>query len=677
MAQLIPFPENTDFKRQAVVVPGTERPGQTGHYRNAIWNDLITDSSPQPYKTLLDLWETGLNASRNEPCLGHRPVVSQSPLKFGDYVWQTFAEVDARKNAVGSAIHALFASGKLQPAKDGLETVGIWCGNRPEWQIVDLGLHAYRKVGVSLYDTLGADSVEYIINHAEISIIFSSPQHIPALLTLASSCPTLKMIVSMDDLQIKSKEILQAWGKDKKVEIAELSQLEAAGREKPLEMIRPTPSDIATICYTSGTTNMPKGVVITHSQMTIACTSNFHGSSFEKKGSLLSYLPLAHIYERFCELIALGCGHCIGYWSGDTLRLIEDAQVLRPTFFPSVPRVLNKIYMAALASLNAPGVKGALLRKATEVKLKELRATGNNKHAFWDRVVFRKIQAVLGGQVQFIGSGSAPIATDALDFLKIAFACDVVEGYGMTENCGTCLRVWPGDPTSTGTVGAPQPCNEIKLVDVPTMGYTSQDKPYPRGEICVRGGNCFTQYYKDEKNTKETIDTEGWLHTGDVGSVDEAGRFRIIDRVKNIMKLSQGEYVALEKIENTYSICPIVAQIFVHGDSLRDHLLAVVVPDPAILCTLANQLGVGKFQPTDVQGLEKILNDPRIVQGVLDELTKEGKKKGLKGFEMAKKVHLTMEPFTPENGLLTPTLKLKRKDAYKRHKEPLDKLYGL
>jgi long-chain acyl-CoA synthetase len=209
------------------------------------------------------------------------------------------------------------------------------------------------------------------------------------------------------------------------------------------------------------------------------------------------------------------------------------------------------------------------------------------------------------------------------------------------------------------------------------MGYTSQDKPYPRGEIYVRGGNCFTQYYKDEKNTKETIDAEGWLHTGDVGSVDEVGRFRIIDRVKNIMKLSQGEYVALEKIENTYSICPIVAQIFVHGDSLRDYLLAVVVPDPAILCTLANQLGVGKFQPTDVQGLEKILNDPRIVQGVLDELTKEGKKKGLKGFEMAKKVHLTMEPFTPENGLLTPTLKLKRKDAYKRHKEPLDKLYGL
>ncbi|KAG9093401.1 hypothetical protein FS749_014450 [Ceratobasidium sp. UAMH 11750] len=312
-----------------------------------------------------------------------------------------------------------------------------------------------------------------------------------------------------------------------------------------------------------------------------------------------------------------------------------------------------------------------LFRKALETKLHNLRTTGVNKHALWDKLIFSKVQAVLGGNITMLTCGSAPIGRDAMDFLRVAFACEIVEGYGMTENCGTCTRVFSDDPTSTTTVGAPQPINEIKLVDVPEMGYRSTDKPFARGEICVRGMNCFTEYYKDEENTKKTVDSEGWLHTGDVALVDECGRFKIIDRVKNIMKLSQGEYVALEKVENAYSTCPVVAQIYVHGDSLQDHLIAVVVPDPVQLEQIVAHAGLKDKSQAE------IINHKSVVAAIQKALDKEGKKQGLNGFEMIKNVHVTLEPFTTDNNLLTPTFKVRRRDAYMRYKEELDRLYEL
>ncbi|KAH9484154.1 Long chain acyl-CoA synthetase 6, peroxisomal [Psilocybe cubensis] len=649
------WPTVMPYDKQSVAVPGTKRPGQTAHYRNGIWG-LVEETAPDLFVTLDQIFAEGLLKSKNKPFLGRRPILSTNPLKFAPtYTWQTYGEVDVKRRHIGSAVHTLFTQGVLGGGE--YPTVGIWAPNCPEWQIVDIALQSYQKVSVSLYDTLGKDSVAYIIEHSHLTVIFATSEHIPLLLKTAHRVPMLKAIVCMDPLSAEASKLLREWSESQGLIFKEFAELEAFGKANYVEPIPAYPDLVASICYTSGTTNNPKGVVLKHKNLAVATHSNMYGLMLPEDACLLSYLPLAHIYERVCELCTIAVGGQIGYFTGDPLRLLEDAQILRPNFFPSVPRVLNRVYQAAMVGGNVPGLKGILFNKAVQTKLATLHQTGEVTHAFWDRLVFRKIQAVLGGRIKLVTSGSAPISSDVMDFLKIAFACEVAEG--------------------SGTVGPPQPINEIKLVDVPAMNYTSEDKPNPRGELCVRGANCFTTYYKDEKNTKETVDEEGWVHTGDVVELDSCGRVKIIDRVKNIMKLAQGEYVALEKIENVYSSTPLIAQIYVHSDGLQSFLIAVIVPDPVQFSGIVSSVTGNKVAPEDVAALAAACKDSRVISHVESLLMKIGKQNGLKGFEIVKRVHLSLTMFSVENNTLTPTMKVRRKDAYNMYKKELDALYAL
>ncbi|KAG8217331.1 hypothetical protein J3R82DRAFT_5426 [Butyriboletus roseoflavus] len=653
----IPLPDKIDYTTQSVPVAGTKRPGQTAHYRSALFG-LLDVNTPQVFKTLPEIFDNGCSYNPDARLLGHRPVISTQPLKFGPYAWQTYKQVDVRRRKVGSALHQLFKSGILKT--EDLETVGIWAQNRPEWQIVELALHAYGKVGVSLYDTLGKDSVDFIINHSALSVVFTTLDHIPTLLKMSSKIPVLKMIISFDPLDKQVRHALVSWAETVGVQIKDLSEIESFGEAHLIDPLPVSTDQIATLCYTSGTTNRPKGAILTHGNLATSAYSNVVGIPYPQNYCLLSYLPLAHIYEREVELTCIAIGGCIGYFTGDPLRLLEDAQFLKPHFFPAVPRVLNRVYQSAMAAGNVPGLKGALFRMAVQAKLDQLHKTGINTHPLWDFLVFSKVRAVLGGNVVLVSTGSAPISTEVIDFLKIAFYCEVTED----------------DPTSSGTIGPPQPINELKLVDVPAMNYTSEDKPNPRGELCVRGMNCFIGYYKDENNTQDTL-KDGWIHTGDVAEVDSYGRFKIIDRVKNIMKLAQGEYVALEKVENAYTACPIVQQIYVHGDSLQSYLTAVVIPNPVVFAPLASAIFGRKITDDDTEALRAAVKDPRVIQEVLDMLSEEGRKNRLAGFEVVKRVHLTMDPFTVEDNTLTPTFKMRRKDAYAKFKAELDALYAL
>lgn len=280
--------------------------------------------------------------------------------------------------------------------------------------------------------------------------------------------------------------------------------------------------------------------MLTHGNFVSALSASYQSFGGTAEDSSISYLPLAHIFGRVCDMLCLCIGGRLGYFAGDMNLLVEDIQEMKPTIFATVPRLLNRVYGKIVAStVNAPGATGALARRGIATKLANLEAGKGYTHPFWDRLIFNKVKSALGGHVRIMVTGSAPIGKDVMQFLRVALCCDIREGYGATETCAASTIHYPNE-FKAGHIGAPFTCNEVKLVDVPEMDYLSTD-PYPRGEICIRGPNVFKGYYKDEEKTRESIDEEGWFHTGDVGMINERGSIVIIDRKKNIFKLAQGE----------------------------------------------------------------------------------------------------------------------------------------
>jgi long-chain acyl-CoA synthetase len=280
------------------------------------------------------------------------------------------------------------------------------------------------------------------------------------------------------------------------------------------------------------------------------------------------------------------------------------------------------------------------------------------------------VKKALGGNVKLIATGSAPIGKDVLQFLRVVLCCDIREGYGATETCAAVTVHIPGEYKAEH-VGTPLTCCEYKLVDVPDMDYLSTD-PYPRGEVCVRGHNVFKGYFKEPEKTREALDEDGWYHTGDIGRIDERGCLVIIDRKKNIFKLAQGEYIAPEKIENVYMKYSAIGQVYVHGDSIQSSLVAIVVPDQDTLPGIVAE----KFPDLKEKSYVELCQQPKVIQMILGEMNRLGKKAGLQGFELVKAIHLEAEPFSVENELLTPTFKVKRNQAAKHYRQYIEALYN-
>uniref|UniRef100_A0A452I1T4 Long-chain-fatty-acid--CoA ligase n=2 Tax=Gopherus agassizii TaxID=38772 RepID=A0A452I1T4_9SAUR len=638
-----------DLAMQSVEVEGGE------HARRSclLNSDELLTYYYDDVRTAYEIFQRGLEVSNNGPCLGVRKP--DQP-----YEWISYKEVSERAEYVGSALlHRGY-----KPAPD--QYIGIFAQNRPEWVLVEQGCYTYSMVVVPLYDTLGADAISYIVNQADVGLVFCDKSDKAKLLldnVERGETPVLNTIVIMDSFDSDLVE----HGKKCGVEILSLRELEEVGRAHRQKPVPPNPEDLAIICFTSGTTGNPKGAMITH-QNIVSNASAFVKATESAiipgtEDVLISFLPLAHMFERIVECVILCHGGRIGFFQGDIRLLMDDLKTLQPTVFPVVPRLLNRMFDKIFGQANT-SLKRWILDFASKRKEAELRSGIIRKNSLWDKLIFHKIQASLGGKVRLMITGAAPVSASVLTFLRAALGCQFYEGYGQTECTAGCSLTLPGDWTA-GHVGAPMPCSLLKLVDVEEMNYFAVKG---EGEVCVKGPNVFQGYLKDPEKTAEALDKDGWLHTGDIGKWLPNGTLKIIDRKKHIFKLAQGEYIAPEKIENVYMRSEPVAQVFVYGESLQAFLIAIVVPNAETLSNWAKKKGFeGSY--------EELCKNKDLKKHILEDMLKVGKESGLKSFEQVKGIALSTEMFSIENGLLTPTLKAKRRELQKFFKSQIDELY--
>uniref|UniRef100_A0A8C3KIR2 Arachidonate--CoA ligase n=1 Tax=Calidris pygmaea TaxID=425635 RepID=A0A8C3KIR2_9CHAR len=589
-------------------------------------------------RTMYEVFRRGFSISENGPCLGFRKP--KQP-----YQWLSYKEVAERAEALGSG---LLQQGCKPSTK---QFIGVFAQNRPEWIISELACYTYSMVVVPLYDTLGPGAIRYIVNTADIStVICDKPEKARILLDHVErrETPGLSSIILMDPFE---KELVER-GRRCGVRIQNIFWKLLTG-----------PSFKIALCFLSGN---PKGAMLTHGNV-VADFSGFLKVTekviFPRQDDvLISFLPLAHMFERVIQSVVYCHGGRIGFFQGDIRLLSDDMKALRPTIFPVVPRLLNRMYDKIFSQADT-SLKRWILEFAARRKKAEVRNGIIRNDSLWDKLFFNKIQASLGGCVRMIVTGAAPASPTVLGFLRAALGCQVYEGYGQTECTAGCTFTTPGDWTS-GHVGAPLPCNLIRLKDVEELNYFAS-----KGEgevICVKGPNVFKGYLKDEEKTTEALDQEGWLHTGDIGKWLPNGTLKIIDRKKHIFKLAQGEYIAPEKIENIYIRSDPVAQIYVHGDSLQAFLVGIVVPDSEVMPGWAKKRG---FDGTYAELCKNKVS-------IMEDMVRLGKESGLHSFEQVKAIYIHSDMFSVQNGLLTPTLKAKRPELRDYFKKQIEELYS-
>ncbi|CAJ0599718.1 unnamed protein product [Cylicocyclus nassatus] len=653
IAEAPPRP-NVNWDKQSLPVKGEPGVYKSGLLTND--NENVIERIYPDVETLYDAFLHGLKKSHDGDCLGKRGP-------DGKYYFRKYSAILKDSEKLASALLGVLG---LKPG----DKIGIYSQNRPEWMITALGCIQQSVILVPLYDTLGADAASFIVSQTETSVILvDAVQKAKNLLSKKDSMPSLKIIIMADkkDFTYELTKETQVHG----IRLMSFEEILYAGTEKPQLRHLPNKDNIYIICYTSGTTGRPKGVILTHKNV-MANVSSFayiattmEPRLLDENNTALSYLPLSHMMEQVAHWVMLMYGCRIAYYSGSIPRLTEDIEACVPTALMAVPRILNRIYAAIQAKVQKNIFSRMIYSIAHSQKLGLLKQGITTKDTIWDRLVFRNVQKQLGGQVNFIMVGSAPLSEEVLQTCRIALGTRIAEAYGQTECTAIVTLGWLGDWTG-GHCGGVSTCCNIKLIDVPELNYYAKDG---RGEIMVRGPSVTQGYYKDPEKTKELFAEDGFIHSGDIGELQPNGTIKIIDRAKHIFKLAQGEYVAPEKIENIYIRSPVVQQVFVDGNSLEGYLIGVVVPQPEVMEEWNKENGV------EGRTLKEIYEDKKAQDYVLSKLQQIGKENKLNSIEQVKRVYLEMDPFSVENDLLTPTLKARRPQLRQKYKEIMNKIY--
>ncbi len=571
---------------------------------------------------------------------GSAPAIQ---FKDGDeWAKRSFVEVEetVRKLALG-----LFDLGVAKGDK-----VSILANTRPEWTYFDFAALSIGATVVPIYQTNSPEECQYVLENSDAKVVVvEDDEQLEKIRAVRDQLPLLEQVVRMTGIS------------DDTISLEDLSA-RGAGRdagewERLWQAV--SPEDICTFIYTSGTTGPPKGCVISHGNYRAMLDMVNDTSVIEGEDVTYLYLPLAHSFALLIQLGSFDLGATIAYWERDPLKIMPNLAELKPTYFPSVPRIFEKIYTLATSSMEKEGgLKKAVFDWSVRVgeKMRQTERAGRKpgfllrkQYEFADKKVLSKIRGLFGGELRLAVSGAAPISPEILRFFDAAGVL-VLEGWGMTET-STAATISSPDDFKIGTIGKPFPGCEIKIAE--------------DGEILVKGPNVFQGYYKNEEATRETI-VDGWLHTGDLGSIDADGFITITGRKKDIIITAGGKNITPANLEGEIKQHPLVSQCVVVGDR-RPYLVALVTLDPEEATAYAKEHSL----PEDPAQLAA---NGDVREAIEAHLAKVNEK--FARVEQVKKIAILPQDLSQENGELTPTLKVKRAVVADKHQDEIEQLYA-
>ena len=666
----------------------TKREGYSGPY---IYPKLKNfDKESVEYfqnKSLIEYNIQQMKKYKERPCLGRRLKKGENekgePIYEDKYTYYSSSEVYNMCLNFSKNIHEKKDELIHKDTYNNIEfdLIGIFANNCTEWVVSDLGCQMDTITTVTLYATLGPNAFNFICEQTEIKTILVTPD-------LVKTLCDLKQKFKLDNLTYAILFDLTTNCDSDKV----LSQLKEAGftaysftkdfikennnvKESDLRISQP--DTIMTICYTSGTTGNPKGVMLSQRNLISVLETVIDGGSIpvDEYAAHISFLPLAHIFERMVISGFMGIGAKVGFISGSVkTTLMEDIKYFGPTLLFTVPKVLQTIRNKVFDGFNKlSGWKKKLAYTAYYTKLDNYKKYGIVTHAVYDFLIFKKIREMFGNRIKTVLCASAPLRKELADDFKVFLSVPVVEGLGMTELSGSPFCTNYNDYTNF-TAGGVNWGARMLLKSVPDLGYTADDEiegiKCPAGEMCLKGPLVFHGYYKNDEENKNCFDEEGYFHTGDVGRIfpNYGNGLKIVDRVKEIFKLSQGEYIIPAKLESVYSKSVYVSQIMIYGNPTKNKIIGIIIPDKK---KCADELNMS------VEDLVKDNKNKDLINLILKDLEKLAKEAEFNGLEKLKYIIVDFEEFTNNNNCLTPTMKIIRKNVEKKYKEKIDNLYDM